>query len=82
MSITQHDPMNEEYEPSENEEQVIDVLKDGRATPKLIKEETDLNDQQINYGMNQLIAAGWVEKVSKGLYELRADPRTEPHETT
>lgn len=54
---------------------VLDVLKEGRANPKWIKEKTGLNDQQVNYALNQLIAAGWVEKLTKGLYELRGDPR-------
>lgn len=67
--------MNEQYTPSDNEEAVLEILKEGRANPKWIKEKTDLNDQQVNYALNQLIAAGWVEKLTKGLYELRGDPR-------
>lgn len=67
--------MNEDYEPTDNEEYIIDVLEEGRATPKYLKERTGLNDQQINYALNQLQAAGWVTKVTKGLYELEADPR-------
>lgn len=57
----------------------IEVLKEGRATPKLLKERTGLNDQQINYALNQLIAAGWVQKITTGLYELRGDPREDNH---
>lgn len=67
--------VNRDYQPSPREEQVLDVLKDGRATPKLIKDHTGLSDQQINYAVNQLQAAGWVERVSTGLYELVEDPR-------
>lgn len=67
--------VNEDYEPNDNEEYILDVLQEGRATPKYLKERTGLNDQQINYGLNQLMAAGWVEKVTTGLYELVVDPR-------
>lgn len=70
--------MNEDYDPTPNEDDVITVLHEGRVTPKLLKERTDLNDQQINYALNQLIAAGWVEKVTTGLYELKDDPRKDP----
>jgi predicted Rossmann fold nucleotide-binding protein DprA/Smf involved in DNA uptake len=69
--------MNEDYTPSDNEEYVIDVLDDGRATPRYIKERTGLNNQQVNYALNQLIAAGWVTKITTGLYELVGDPREE-----
>lgn len=51
------------------------MSKGGTVTPKLLKEEVDLNDQQVNYALNQLIAAGWVRKVTTGLYELVEDPR-------
>ena len=67
--------VNEDYSPSEKEERVLRCLKEGRVTPKLLKEEIDLNDQQVNYALNQLIAAGWVRKVTTGLYELVEDPR-------
>lgn len=67
--------VNEDYEPNNREEMILNVLEEGRATPKYIKESTGLNDQQINYAMNQLIAAGWVQKITTGLYELKIDPR-------
>lgn len=67
--------VNRDYQPTPREEQVLDVLTEGRATPKLIKEQTGLSDQQINYAVNQLQAAGWVERVSTGLYEIGEDPR-------
>lgn len=69
--------VNESYEPTTNEEYVLEVLEEGRANPKYLKERTGLNDQQINYALNQLRAAGWVKRVTKGLYELVEDPRKE-----
>lgn len=67
--------VNETYEPSEQEEEILSILAEGRANPKSIKEGTDMNDQQVNYALNQLIAAGWFDRVTTGLYELVADPR-------
>lgn len=75
--------VNEDYEPGDNEEYILDVLKEGRdegepwgrANPLYLRERTGLNKQQVNYALNQLMAAGWVDKVTDGLYELVADPR-------
>ena len=77
MSMQRPRMVNEEYEPTRNEEWVIDVLEEGRANPLYLKNRTGLNDQQVNYALNQLIAAGWVEKVEKGLYGLHEDPRND-----
>lgn len=77
MSVIESQMVNEDYDPSDKEESVLDVLGDGRATPKLIKERTSMNDQQVNYAVNRLMAAGWVDKISTGLYELVEDPRDE-----
>lgn len=67
--------VNENYEPSRNEEYILDVLEEGRVTPYLLKERTGLNGQQIDYALNKLMAAGWVTKVTQALYELNEDPR-------
>jgi predicted Rossmann fold nucleotide-binding protein DprA/Smf involved in DNA uptake len=67
--------VNEDYTPSKKEERILDLLQQGRVTPKLVKDETGLNDQQVNYALNQLMAAGWVQRVTTGLYELVEDPR-------
>jgi len=69
--------LNEYYNTSDNEEAILDVLSDGRATPQYLKEETGLNNQQVNYALNQLMAAGWVRKITTGLYEYIGDPREE-----
>jgi len=77
--------VNEGYNPTDNEEYILDVLiedrdKDkpwGRANPLYLREQTGLNKQQVNYALNQLTAAGWVKKITDGLYELVADPRND-----
>lgn len=68
--------VNREYTPSEKEEAVIDVLRDEwRANPKLIQEETGLGKGDINTALTNLRAAGWVTRVTRGLYEFVEDPR-------
>ena len=77
--------VNEDYEPGENEDHILVVLKEGRergdpwgrANPLYLRERTGLNKQQVNYALNQLMAAGWVQKVTDGLYEFVTDPRNE-----
>jgi len=49
----------------------------GESKSLYLREQTGLNKQQVNYALNQLMAAGWIVKITEGLYELVADPRTE-----
>lgn len=70
--------MNRDYNPSDHDEQVIRVLKEGRANPLHIREETGLSKQRVNDSLDRLTSAGWVVKVTRGLYELVDDPREGP----
>lgn len=69
--------VNENYEPDEHDEQVIEVLKEGRANPLHLREKTELRKQRVNDSLERLQSAGWVRKVTRGLYELAGDPREE-----
>ena len=69
--------VNEEYEPTDNDEQVLEVLREGRANPAYIHDQTGLRKQRINDSLQRLTSAGWVRKPARGLYELVDDPRTE-----
>jgi hypothetical protein len=70
--------VNETYDPTDSDAAVIDVLAtEGRANPYLIREQTDLDRQTINAALSRLQAAGWVRKVTRGLYEFVEDPRQE-----
>lgn len=71
--------MNENFEPTDVDEKVIAVLKEGRANPLYIREETGLRKQRINNSLDRLTSAGWVSKVTRGLYELEEDPRNQNH---
>ena len=67
--------MNEGYQPTENDEKVLNVLKEGRSNPLYIREESGLTKQRVNESLGRLRSAGWVQKVTRGLYELEEDPR-------
>lgn len=69
--------VNREYDPTEQDEKVLEVLKDGRANPMLLREESGLEKQRVNDALTRLTSAGWVRKVTRGLYELVDDPRGE-----
>lgn len=76
MSTREATVVNEDFQPSTNQEQVLGVLKEEhRANPKRIQEVTGLKRQRINEALGRLEAAGWVRQVTRGLYEFNEDPR-------
>ena len=59
-----------DYEPDENEQAVLDVLREERrANPYLIREKIDLRKEYVSKALTGLVKAGVVEKVTRGLYE-------------
>lgn len=59
-----------EYDPDENEQRVLDVIRrEGRVNPLRVREETDLRKQYVNDALRQLQKANVVRKVNRGLYE-------------
>lgn len=58
-------------------EKILDVLKEGRATPGYLADETDVSRQTIHTQLNALLAGEYVRQVHEptGLYELVEDPR-------
>lgn len=72
------DRMNTDYDPSDAEETILDVMKSepcGRVNPALLREETDLSKQHVSNSLRQLVAAGWIDKRARALYDLVEDPR-------
>lgn len=68
--------VNPDFDPTDEEEDVIDVLRaEKRANPLLIREQTELGKGDINTALTRLTSAGWVRKVTRGLYEFVDDPR-------
>ena len=49
---------------------VLAVMVDGRANPYLIREETGLDKGDVNTVLVRLSRAGYVEQVTRGLYEI------------
>jgi hypothetical protein len=47
-------PVNEDYEPTEIDEAVLEVLKEGRANPLHIREKADLPKQRVNESLERL----------------------------
>jgi hypothetical protein len=74
---------NENFEPTEACEEVLDVFKEGRdsgepwgrANPRYVIDETGMEKPNAEYQLRRLNDAGWITKVSRGLYEFVADPR-------
>lgn len=75
--------VNEDYTPSDNEAEILSVMKNGRetggpwgfATPRYLREETDIEKSTIEYCLRQLTTAGWIDKVTRGFYRFDTDPR-------
>lgn len=76
---------NPRHEPTDDQDRVLNVLKEGRdsdgpwgrANPKLVREETGLEKSKVEYALRELTTAGWLHKLTSGLYEFNEDPREE-----
>ena len=78
--------VNQNYEPNEREEIILELFKEGkesgepwgRANPQFFRERTDLEKGQVEYALRNLTTAGWIQRLNKGgLYEFVEDPRDE-----
>lgn len=68
--------MNDDFEPGEFDDEILSHFKDeDRLTPLRIVELTDESRQRVNNSLDRLTAAGWIRKVTRGLYEYVNDPR-------
>ena len=78
--------VNEQYEPNDREETVLELFKEGRETgepwgrvnPLYVREHSDLDKGQVEYALRNLTNAGWIKQLNQGgLYEFVEDPRAE-----
>lgn len=77
--------VNENYEPTEKDEIILEALKQGRkegepwgrANPRWLIDETGLEKSNVEFCLRSLRDAGWIERVARGLYEFVEDPRDE-----
>jgi|APHM01.1.fsa_nt_gi Sugar-specific transcriptional regulator TrmB. len=85
MSTLAKSMTNEGYEPTANDEAILRVLKNGRddgqpwgrANPRLLIDQTGLSKSSVEFSLRSLSDAGWIERITRGQYELVADPREE-----
>jgi hypothetical protein len=83
MSVTIARVVNEHYSPDEMEEDILEVLKDGRergdpwgyTTPSVAAGKIDTRRQYTSQALDNLVTAGWVERIGRGVYRFVADPR-------
>ena len=75
--------VNENYEPTEKDELILEALKQGReegkpwgrANPRWLIDETGLEKSNVEFCLRSLRDAGWIARVARGLYEFVEDPR-------
>lgn len=75
--------VNENYELTAKDEQVLRALKDGRyegrpwgrANPRWLVDKTDIERGNVEFCLRSLRNAGWIRRVTRGLYEFVDDPR-------
>jgi predicted transcriptional regulator len=64
-----------DIELSQTDENILDMLNEGRCTPNYIADELDLSRQHITNRLRRLEEHDIITKVHRGLYELVDDPR-------
>ena len=71
------DMVNADFEPTDEEDAILRVFREQRQTvnPMYLREQTGLDKGSINTALTRLTSAGWVRKVTRGLYEFVDDPR-------
>lgn len=57
------------------DEQILDMLRDGRVTAPYVAEERDLALEYVRSRLKRFVEHEHVRKVHSGLYELVEDPR-------
>lgn len=85
MATIQPMALNDDHEPSPVEDRVLRAFKneredagESRLSPAMLRDRLDGEEKQnVNYALNQLTTAGWVAKLSQGVYEYVDDPREE-----
>jgi len=61
----------------ERDREVLTVLAEGRANPKYIRDETGIEKGELNTILVRLGRSGLTRQVTRGLYEITDDGRSE-----
>lgn len=80
--------VNEEYEPADAEEEILELMRRGRdrgkpwgyTTPAHVREELGIAEGNESFHLRQLDNAGWIKRVVRGLYVFVEDPRDDEKE--
>lgn len=56
---------------------ILDMLEEGRCSPKYIADEKGYSRQNVTNRLGRLVEHGYVRKLAPGLYELAENPRDE-----
>ena len=62
---------------NDTDREILAELDSGRVTPQLVAERRDLNRSYVSQRLIRLKEHGCVEELTRGMYELVADPRSE-----
>lgn len=82
--MEEQEMVNENYDPNQREERILQLLKTGResdepwgrANPMYFRDNTNLDKGQVEYALRNLTTAGWIRRINRGgLYEFIEDPR-------
>lgn len=60
---------------NDTDEALLDLLAEGRVTPRYARLELDISREYVSQRLRRLEEHGHVEKVDRGLYGLLSDPR-------
>lgn len=60
---------------TETDEQILEMLRDGRVTAPFAADEIDASQEYVRSRLKRLVEHGHARKVYTGLYELTNDPR-------
>lgn len=59
-----------DLELSDTDDAILDMLEEGRCTPRYIAKEIDKSRPHVTNRLKRLVEHGIVERVDRGLYEL------------
>ena len=61
----------------DRDREVLEVLAEGRVNPLLIREQTELDKGDVNTVLVRLGRSGYIEQITRGLYEITSKGRAE-----
>ena len=66
----------------EIDNQILDLLAEGRNVPSNLADELDVTRQYIQQRLKLLEAADYIQNIGRGVYEVVEDPRSDDGKST